>query len=283
MTGAMGKSALAAMLLVSGCGALRDRANWDQEMVRLVGAEPLVGAYALSATSAPVGIEGVDAAKEPIWIGLAANDSVRKCQAWVARLAVGQTAVNTMLDITAIGLAGAGAITIPLRSAQTLSALAGITTASKAAINSDVFAQNTAPIIAQQVSKTYWANIQNVIREAPTANATNLASLYGKLLVTHNQCSLPMALASLTTDATAKPVANPAVTATDLTKGALLTDLKTRTQYRVVDVLLSSGKIKVTKWPVGAKEPTTSPDELAPADFLKLVTADYTFVQIPGA
>jgi hypothetical protein len=213
---------LATTILVAGCG----EDNWvavekDRIAERAMGAAPLADTYAVCANEVTVqttvkktetetetktvknctkeqrSAADVPVGQEKQWIGAAASDSIKKCSAFIARMAYGRNASNVGFDITSIALSAAAAITVPVHSAQTLAALAGISTASKAALDADIFAQNAGPLIAQKINATYIPAIRSLLKEANAPDQQTLPNLYGELLAIHVDCSLNSALSAL--------------------------------------------------------------------------------------
>jgi hypothetical protein len=193
-----------AACMLAGCAPWHQMT--DQEAERLVGAEPLDGKYNsmtrddISGTT--VTINGtsttVTADMRQNWVGAAAVDSLQKCQAFAARLAVGENSSDLALDLATLTLAGISAITLPARSAHALAAAAGITAGSRAAIDADLFAKNAAPIIVQQLNKTYFTSMNNYLMAFPPQSVVPGIE-YAKIQNIHNSCSLELALASLGT------------------------------------------------------------------------------------
>ncbi len=163
---AIGASFLA-LLLLSGYEHVREEN--DLEGQRLLGPEKLEGAYTLSGSVSPTTLEAATALPDTTmqkqeWLGDAVLDSLHKCQAFTARLRAVRSSFDLALDVATLGLAGAAAITVPARSANLLAALAGISTGTRAAFDTDVYQQNTAPLIVQQINKTYYPQNENLTR-----------------------------------------------------------------------------------------------------------------------
>jgi hypothetical protein len=219
------------------------------------------------------------------WIGGAAADSYGKCTAFVARMAYGDNLTNAALDITAVGLAGAGAITAPLHSAQVLAALAGIATASRAAINSDIFMQNTAPVIAQKINSTYNAEMKTFLGQTATANQANLATMYGELQAYHSDCTLTGALAALGNGTTATTIKAP-LTTDALKTGAIIADPTKQLQYQVTTAYSSAkGTFSYVEGAIGQAWPPTpaTPQSVAATGFLATANTDGAFLLKPGS
>jgi hypothetical protein len=295
----MGYGAKAIVLLIGasllgGCTWLRGQS--DEITQRAMGAEPLAEQYAVCraasanittpCASMPVGYTDVQNATEAQqWIGGAAADSYSKCMAFVARMAYGDNLTNAALDITAVSLAGAGAITAPLRSAQTLAALAGIATASRAAINSDIFMQNTAPVIAQKINSTYNAEMKTFLGQTATATQGNLGTMYAQLEAYQSDCTLTGALAALGNGTTATTIKAPLTTDT-LKTGAIIADPTAQQQYKVTTAYSSNppGTFSYVQAAIGQAFPpdNTTAQSVAAAGFLTKANTDGAFLLTPG-
>jgi|GEM_PF-3112506 len=277
-------AALAAPLFLNACTSAREQLEIDRTQQRAMGAEPLAERYNVCATpdrtgacAQPAAFADVSDADAPKWLGAAAGDSYKKCQSFLARLAYGETAWNTGLDIVAVGLAGAGAITVPIKAAQTLSALAGITTATKATIDSDVFMQNAAPVISQKISTTYMADLKALLAQTAQAKAGTLPAMYAQLLTVHGECTLMSALASLGTGTGAGSSRVPLQT-TVLAPGATISDPIQQLWYKIgaTDQTGTNVTYKATK--IGGAF-TNAPDmTMKIADFMAALNADGAFV-----
>jgi hypothetical protein len=130
-------------LLLSNCKMIRQET--DTEAQRLLGPERLDGAYMPDLT-----IDKAISQSGPTqqaWLGAAVLDSLQKCQAFTARLGVVHGGDDLALDVTTLGLTGAAAVTVPAHVASTLAVLAGISAGTRAAIDADLYQQNTAPVI----------------------------------------------------------------------------------------------------------------------------------------
>jgi len=295
----MGYGAKAILLLISalllgGCTWLRGQS--DEITQRAMGAEPLAQQYAVCrsasantttpCTSALVGYTDIQNTTEAQqWIGGAAADSYGKCMAFVARMAYGDNLTNAALDITAVGLAGAGAITAPLHSAQVLAALAGVATASRAAINSDIFMQNTAPVIAQKINSTYNAEMKTFLGQTATASQANLATMYGQLQAYHADCTLTGALAALGNGTTATTIKAP-LTTDVLKTGAIIADPTNQLQYQVTTAYSSNppGTFSYVQATIGQALPPNpaTPQFVAATSFLATANTDGAFLLKPG-
>jgi hypothetical protein len=295
-------AALVIASLLGGCSWLRSQADATAE--RALGAEPLAGQYPVCpASSGGTGTQtGTNVATPCLstetaytnvqtnaeaqqWIGAAASDSVGKCSAFIARMAYGDNFSNTALDITAIGLAGAGAITVPLHSAQTLAALAGITTATKAAINNDIFMQNAAPVIAQKINATYMPELKTFLGQTGSATQANLASLYGQLLAYHADCTLTGALAALDTGTNASTSKAPLTTSV-LLAGATIADPTNQLQYQVTTAYSAgAGTFSYVQAAIGAAFPAnlTTAQSVAATGFLATANSYGAFLLKPGS
>jgi hypothetical protein len=193
---------VAAACTLAGCDQWRNLN--DSEAQRLVGAEPLGTSYngmTLADVSGPT--VTINAKSVPVddnmrknWVGAVAADSLYKCQAFAARLAVGENSSDLALDLATLALAGISAITVPAQSAHALAAAAGITAGSRAAIDTDVFAKNTAPFIVQQIDKTYFTSMNAYLATFPPQSVVPGVE-FAKIQNIHSNCSLELAIASL--------------------------------------------------------------------------------------
>jgi hypothetical protein len=261
----------------------------DRKAERAMGAEPLENSY-------PVCIEDAKCPKLTVgevktdpgatqWIGEAASDSVQKCRVFLARLGYGQNALNLGFDVVSIGLAGAAAITVPVHSAQTLAALAGISTGARAAIDSDIFQQNAAPVITQKINATYMPGVRTLLGQTVEATHVNLPTMYGKLLATHSDCTLNAALSALANNTAAKP--STLLLTTDALKvNAVLVDPTTQQWYKVTTgYTTASPNITIIKQTVATPFLAT-PQSIAADSLLTQLNADGGFVLTvlpPGA
>jgi hypothetical protein len=287
------RAGMAALVVAMLAGCASFRTQVDQEAQRAVGAEALATEYPIcppvqgSGTCTPTSVNYNNVTTDSVaqtWIGEAAADSVAKCTAFLARLSAGQAVTNSAFDITAIALSGAAAITVPIRSAQTLAALAGITTASKAAISSDVFEQNAAPAVAQKIIGTYMPEMRTFIGQTGAVTAKSFPGVYAQLLANHFDCSLTAALASLGSgnagSATKVPLTNAM-----LLKNAVIVDLTAKQTYNVTTAYSSAdGTVGVASYPIGTVPPTPlQGNKLQAASLLTTLNNDGAFLLTPGS
>lgn len=201
---------LGTAMALGGCVALRPAE--DTAARRAIGPEELDGQYAVDGRT-PLTLGAVMTAAGDVtgavqvgWIAMAKKDSMDKCEAFMARLTSSHDAADLAFDVTTLGLAGASSVTLPARSAQLLAALAGMSAGARAAFDTDVFQQNTAPFIAKQINDGYWAAISRYSVPLSTDATLNVADEYTKIQLIHHDCSLNYALAQMTgANATAAP------------------------------------------------------------------------------
>jgi len=206
-------------LVCAGCGNTPTMA--DKQARKAIGPEGLDGSYAINKNDMTLAdaIVSKDASIQAAWLAMAKMDSMAKCDAYTTRLTIARSGTDLTLDIATLALAGASSITLPVRSANTLAALAGISAGTRAAIDEDVYQQNTAPFIAQQINLTYWSDIK-AYSVPSSAGPIDVGNEYAKIIAYHHECSLTAALGQL---AKATATANSQLTIKDITDGAKFT------------------------------------------------------------
>ena len=239
-------SACLMVSLLAGCDAYHAVA--DKEAMRFAGAEALDDSYRAAANVAAQTAVEVGSSDAKSWIGAAASDSLRKCQAFIGRVTVGRIVPDLTLDVAALGLAGAATISEPIRVAKTLAALAGISTGTRAAIDTDVFAQNTAPVIVQKIQQTYYGQMKDFLEQIRQAGTVNVSVEYGNLLYIHSQCSLPLAVAAIGNNLTVANTPVATFDGNDLRNGALILDPGERAYYLIS---VSGAQMSYVTWPLG--------------------------------
>lgn len=194
-------SILAGPLLLAGCIST---ATAISDTHRLIAADPIqtefpvtinvngVATPVMLTPAAPPGYE-----KE--YLGLILIDSGTKCQEFVDRLSTAQRGVDTSFDILSTILSALATAFTPLNTVHALTAGATISTGTKSAIASDVYAKATAPLIIQQIDNTYYTNIdvyrKEILNTDPKAIVPALE--VSRIQAIHRQCSLDSAIASL--------------------------------------------------------------------------------------
>ena len=137
--------------------------------------------------------------REKEYLGLVLIDSGTKCQEFADRLSTAQRGVDTSFDILSGILSALATALTPLSTVHALTAGATISTATKSAIASDVYAKATAALILQQINNTYYANIDAYRKELLNSDPPSIvpALEVSRIQAIHRQCSLDSAIASL--------------------------------------------------------------------------------------
>jgi hypothetical protein len=146
----------------------------------------------LSASTASPGYE-----KE--YLGFVLIDSGQKCQEFADRLSTAQRGVDTSFDILSGVLSALATAFTPLATVHALTAAATISTATKSAINADVYARAAASLILQQINNTYYVEIKKYRDDLLARDDRNIvpALEVSSIEAIHRQCSLDSALAAL--------------------------------------------------------------------------------------
>jgi hypothetical protein len=191
---------LGAMLLLGGCGLVPSIAKQNEG---LVSAEPLaVTATQLQAAAAST------AKKE--FIGQVVYESEQKCTAFLNQLTLARNTINTTGDILSAGLSGVGALVTPLSTAHALSGAATFVTGSKAAINSDIYANASLTNFQRAIQQTYTTQMLDYTTQLPGLPDNLLVSNeVAKIQSIHALCALAPAEATIEATLSTQPKAPP--------------------------------------------------------------------------
>jgi hypothetical protein len=192
-------SVIAGPFLLGGCIST---ATAVSDAHRFISADPIqtefvatVGGETQPVTLSPT----VSSAFAKEYLGLVLIDSATKCQAFADRLSTAQHSVDTSFDILSGLLSAQATALTPLSTVHGLTAGAAISTGTKSAMASDVYAKATASLILQQINNTYYADISAYRKELLQRNdATIVPALeVSRILEIHRKCSLDSAIATL--------------------------------------------------------------------------------------
>ncbi len=131
------------------------------------------------------------------------QDSMKKCWAFTGALGATERTIDTGFDIATTSMAALGAVFTPLNTVRALSAAAAISSGTKGAIDADVYAKQTGPLIVNSILATYWKDITayrdnsakgaagKMFADADPSEAASTITAY------HVQCGLDAALGHL--------------------------------------------------------------------------------------
>src|SRR5579859_7372407 len=142
----VGMLAVGAML--AGCGSLVR--HLDEENQFLVAAEPI------KVNQLVAGCDTSDDAKKRECIAAIASDSRDKCGRFVNSLVLTENTTNTTLDILTTTLSALATVFTPLTTTHGLSAGATISSGSKNAVNSNIYAKASIANYQQAIMATYY-------------------------------------------------------------------------------------------------------------------------------
>jgi hypothetical protein len=147
-------------------------------------------------------------------IGKVLVKSEQSCDEFTKKLSIANVGSNTALDIaTTVFSAAATAVTSPLSAVHGLTAASTISSGSKTAIDSDIFAKATIANMAQAIKATYYKDLATYEAELGTEQADSIVPSVevAKILSIHNECALDSAEASIssTLGGSAPPAASP--------------------------------------------------------------------------
>ena len=98
-------------------------------------------------------------------VGQLVDASVKNCSVYLQSLRGGQVAARTTFDILASGLGLAGGIATPERSAKLLSSLGAMATATGAAVDRNIFAEQGVELVAEEIEKVRDRRWQELSRK----------------------------------------------------------------------------------------------------------------------
>lgn len=185
----MGCKALISVLLstvcLCGCNALQDV---NQSMLHRVAAadlEPL--------SDAGKGITGTPTNTQ--LVGALVVDSETKCARFANGLVLNENVVNTGLDITTTVATALGTLFTPLATVHAFTAAGSITSGSKTAIDSDIYAKMTIANFAQAIQVTYYADMAKYVDNVSGMSSADQAKLmpefeWVKIQHIHRECAL---------------------------------------------------------------------------------------------
>jgi hypothetical protein len=176
-----------------------------------MGASELENAYAADGNGKPVTLDSViqrDNSKEmSTWLGMAATDSLLKCNQFLARVAYQKNSWETVLDIAALATGGTAAIaTISAKTASALAAASTFATGTRTTIDSDIYGQVGITLITSEIRQDYYLKMQSYINNLQlddNMNETDFINKYALLLQNHSLCTLEVALYNLNQKSTA--------------------------------------------------------------------------------
>jgi hypothetical protein len=219
--------ALMAFLLpqVSGCGLLLNK--WESENSFAVAAEPLNRNL-------------VDELKPPVQpsqkkelIGKIVDDSEEKCGRFLNGLVLSETSTNTGLDIFTTIFSALGTAFTPVSTIHAMAAGATITSGSKTAIDSNIYARASIANFAQAIQASYYKNINSYLLSLNSSNESELIITieFGKILTIHKECSLASAEATISSTIANPPAAS---TPNDIDKWTIADKIKKGDQLSLI-------------------------------------------------
>jgi len=222
-------------MLLNGC-ALRNLTEKAKELVR----------------ADPIQINWPDPDKGPetpiapafsnrAYVAKVAFDSAMKCQAFLDRTGLAIRGVDATFDILTTALSTVATAVTPIATTHALSAAAAISSGTKSAIDADVYAKQTAWLIAQQIDSTYFADFKTYADKL--LNTTDDARIYPpaeilQIAYIHRECDIDKALAVLASKSQTPgpaPVCSKApVTAAQLKTAAVIVSPRDCTNYFII-------------------------------------------------
>lgn len=209
-------SIVAGPLLLAGCISA---ATAISDTHRLISADPIQTDFPatinVNGQPTPVTLSAAGSGGfEKEYLGLVLIDSGTKCQEFVDRLSTAQRGVDTSFDILSTILSALATAFTPLNTVHALTAGATISTGTKSAITSDIYAKATASLIIQQINNTYYTNIDAYRKEILNTDSKSIvpALEVSRIQSIHRQCSLDSAIASLSQAGTVTAAALGALT-----------------------------------------------------------------------
>ncbi|KVG81807.1 hypothetical protein WS81_11195 [Burkholderia sp. MSMB2040] len=205
------------------------------------------------------------------YVGAVLADSAQKCDAFIGSLSAGQRANDAAFDIVTTALNAMATAFTPVNTIHALTAGATFTSGTRLAIDTDVYAKETAQLIAQAVDDTYYKQYatyaatlsqQDEIKIIPSVEVAKIKAF-------HKDCSLDRALVHIFGNQTKGPSPKPPMSVSDLKVGTLPA-LADGTVY-VIEKLPGDGTVTYATYQPGSGKP--SADQSAPADlFLKAIS-----------
>ena len=122
------------------------------------------------------------------------QDSVMKCSLFLTHMSVTQRSDSFILDVAALIASTVGSAVSPIAVAHIFSAVAAVSTGTKTALDSDIFQQETAPLIVQAIDQTYFVEMKQYVDNFKEADPLEE---YVKIALIHKDCSLDAAVAKL--------------------------------------------------------------------------------------
>jgi hypothetical protein len=129
------------------------------------------------------------------YVGSIAFESATKCDEFIATLTSDQSSINTGASIVSTFLTAIGTAVTPIHTAHALSAGATITSASRDAINSNLYNKDTFAAFHSALQATYYAKLNTYIDALSTTDESQIdVSVEAtKLQTIHALCSLAAA------------------------------------------------------------------------------------------
>jgi hypothetical protein len=132
-------------------------------------------------------------------VGAIVVDSETKCATFADHLVLHENTANTALDVATTVFSALGTLFTPLATVHAMTAAASITSGSKTAIDTDIYAKATIANFAQAIQVTYYTDIGNYLNNLNAADEKNISPQieYAKITTIHRECGLAPAEASI--------------------------------------------------------------------------------------
>jgi uncharacterized protein YceK len=188
-------SSILICLTTSGCLSLLQSINPAEE--HLVGAEAMTSEVPVNGTTWD--LSNVPPDQRKTYVGLLLDQSEKKCHAFLGGLSATARGGDAVFDVLTTIFSALGTAFTPLATVHSLTAAASISSGTKTAIDSDIFAKQTATLIIQAIDNTYYVEYKNYTTIlAPKSNTDITLSIeYAVIKGFHKDCTLDSALGSL--------------------------------------------------------------------------------------
>jgi hypothetical protein len=142
-----------------------------------------------------------------VYLGTVVNESEYFCGKFLNGLVLAENSSNVGLDVLTTVFSALGTAFTPIATIHALTAAVSISSGTKTAIDSDIYARATIGNYAQAIQSSYYADMKTYVDELTTANEDDLIPSIevSKIRTIHKECSLASAQATISATLQSSP------------------------------------------------------------------------------
>jgi hypothetical protein len=193
---------------------------------------------------------------EKEYLGRVVRESEYYCGQFLNGLSLDANSSNVSLDVLTTIMTALGTAFTPLSTVHAFTAAGSITSGTKTAIDSDIYARMTIANYAQAIESTYYTRINAYINKLAIANPGNLVESLeiSKIMEIHKNCSLQAAQSTINS-ALKPPSTTPSASLLTVT----VTGIEPNTIYSLTGTEISPQKTLHIKYKTPPKKGAATP------------------------